>query len=505
MEKNYVIVMKNICKQYPGVLANVQVNFNLEAGEIHGLLGENGAGKSTLMNILYGMQQPTAGDIFINGKKTQIDSPKKALDCGIGMVHQHFMLIKNYSVAANVMLGMRKKLGLKLDEQLASKYLEDFYQEMTHFKVDTKVKIEELPVGLQQRVEIIKILFRGAKILILDEPTAVLTPHETDELFIILKKFKIDGYSIIFISHKLDEIMEITDRVTVMRAGKVIGEVQTKRTNKAELARMMVGRDVIFSLPKKPAKIGEVVLEVKNLAVAVEWGTAIKNLTFSVSRGEILGVAGVDGNGQKELVEAIVGLRPKSAGTVHIMQQDFTKITPTEYMQRCSHIPEDRHEVGVILDYSIADNLILTTHVQEPFSYKGMLNEKAIMKNALEQITDYGIKTPGPNVKVKSLSGGNQQKVVVSREISKCPELLIAVNPTRGIDVGSIEEIQLKILAERDQGKAILLVSTELDEVLALSDRVAVIYEGEFMGITSPETPRASIGLMMAGSRLVEE
>ncbi len=501
MKKEVVVSMRNISKEYPGVLANDRVNFDLAEGEIHGLLGENGAGKSTLMKILYGMEQPTEGDIYIRGIKTAIDTPKSALEQGIGMVHQHFMLIKNFSVAINVTLGMTDRLGYRLDERRAIHLLQEFYSEMTYFKVDPKGIIEELPVGIQQRVEILKILFRGAKILILDEPTAVLTPNETQELFDILKRFTKDGYSIIFISHKLDEIMELTDRVTVMRDGRVIGEVNTKETSKEELARMMVGREVIFRLPKTKQQQGAPVLSVDKLTVDTDWGRAVNKLSFSVHKGEILGIAGVDGNGQKELVEAIVGLRAKTSGVVMLQEQDITNTHPHQFNRECSYIPEDRQEEGLIMEYSIADNLILKNHNQEPFSKHYLLDKEIILNHANQLIEDYRIKTPNAQVMVKALSGGNQQKVVVSREMSKDPDLLIAVNPTRGIDVGSIEEIQVKLLKHRDEGKAILLVSTELEEILSLSDRIAVLYEGEFMGIVSPDTPVESIGLMMAGTR----
>lgn len=504
MPGEIILSMNSIVKRYPGVLANDSVHFNLREGEIHGLLGENGAGKSTLMNILYGMQQPDEGEIVIHGVPVVIDSPKKALDNGIGMVHQHFMLVKPFTVAVNIAIGMKDRFGWKFDDRIARRHVEDFYKKVSYFQVDPDAVVEDLPVGIRQRVEIIKILFRGAKILIMDEPTAVLTPQEAEELFSILRLAAADGYSVIFISHKLDEIMSLTDRVTVMRAGKVIGEVETAETDKKELARMMVGRDVVFRIEKNEVERGAKVLEVENLTVEGEHVTAVKGVFLSVHAGEILGVAGVDGNGQKEMVEAIVGLRKKTSGKVSLFGKDITNITPTDFVRHCSYIPEDRHEVGLILDFSVAYNLILETHVESPFSHNAILNPEAIKSNALRQIDDFGIKTPGPDVKVSSLSGGNQQKVVVSRELSKNPDLLIAVNPTRGIDVGSIEEIQRKILAARDAGKAVLLISTELDEVISLSDRIAVMYEGEFMGVVRPDTPKEEIGLMMAGT-LAEE
>jgi ABC-type uncharacterized transport system ATPase subunit len=493
--------MKGITKRFPGVIANDNVDFELKAGEIHGLLGENGAGKTTLMNILYGLEKPDSGQIHVFGTLQDVRSPRDALALGIGMVHQHFMLVKPFSVAANIVLGMREKTGWQLDEDKAVDLVTEFCAGMEYFKVDPEAIVEDLPVGLQQRVEILKVLFRGTKILILDEPTAVLTPQETDELFVILESLRAKGLSIIFISHKLNEVMALTHKVSVMRSGRVIGTRCTSETNESELAKMMVGRDVMLHFDKKPFCPGCPILSVRNLVVEGEQKlTSVNDISFDVKKGEILGIAGVDGNGQRELVEAIVGLRKPVSGNVNLNGKDTTGQSALAFIDSGgAYIPEDRHEVGLILDFSLSENFILETNSKPPFSKNGVLNEAKINQNAEELLKEYDIKAPSSASTARTLSGGNQQKVVVAREISREPDLLIAVNPTRGLDVGATEYVRLSLLEQRDLSRAVLLVSTELDEILAVSDRIAVMYEGRFMGEATPDTPRETIGLMMAG------
>jgi ABC-type uncharacterized transport system ATPase subunit len=494
--------MKGIVKQFPGVLANDHVDFELKKGEIHGVLGENGTGKTTLMNILYGLVRPDEGEILLYGQRQNIETPNHALKLGIGMVHQHFMLVKPFSVASNIVLGMRDKTGMHFNEAKAQKLVTEFYERTNCFKVDPKLIVEDLPVGIQQRVEILKALFRGAKILILDEPTAVLTPQESKELFDILRKLKDDGYSIIFISHKLHEVMDLTQRITVMRSGKVVGTVNTSNTSQQELAKMMVGRNVIFNFKKATSKPGRSILTVKDLVVEKDKVSVVKGISFEVKAGEILGIAGVDGNGQKELIEAIVGLRKLASGKIELNGKEISNQGIVTFIENGgAYIPEDRQEVGLVLEFDVKDNLVLKSHVRLPFSKYGVLNINNIKQNAEELIKKYQIKVPTSETKVKTLSGGNQQKVVVARELSGEPELLVAVNPTRGVDIGATEYIRQNLLAQRDAGKAILLVSTELDEILAISDRVVVIYEGSLMGEVTSEVSREIIGLMMAGTK----
>ncbi len=493
--------LSGITKRFPGVLANDDVDLEVRTGEIHGLLGENGAGKTTLMNILYGLDRPDSGEIEVFGRRAHIRTPKDAYELGIGMVHQHFMLVKPFSVAANIVLGVRRKTGWGLSESKAETLVRKFTEGMPHFQVNPKAPVEDLTVGLQQRVEILKTLYRQVKILILDEPTAVLTPQESEELFGMLRILRDEGLAVIFISHKLSEVMHLTDRVTVMRGGRVVGSRDTDATSQAELARMMVGRDVAFELVKEPVTPGETVLSVQDLAVEADTKVrTVKEVSLSVREGEILGVAGVDGNGQRELVEAIVGLRPPKRGRVVVGGQDLTGRGAAVFIDKGgAYIPEDRRDVGLVLEFSVAENLVLKSIGKAPNSRRGVLDPKAIHRKAEELVEKFDIRTPSVDAPTGTLSGGNQQKAVVAREIALNPRLLVAVNPTRGLDVGATEYVRMRLLEQRSSGRAVLLVSTELDEIIGLSDRIAVIYGGRIVGEVSPDTPREKIGLMMAG------
>ena len=497
-----VLEVKAITKRFPGVVANADVNMTLQKGEILALLGENGAGKSTLMNVVYGLYKPTEGDIFVNGKKVVMHSPKDAIALGIGMVHQHFQLVPVMTVAENIMLGAESvKNGLLDIKKVAAdvKALSHRY----HLDVDPYAIVEDLPVGVQQRVEIIKALYRDAEILILDEPSAVLTPQEIEGLFEIMKLLREEGKSIIFISHKLKEVLYISDRIVVLRGGRVVGETTPEQATQESLAAMMVGREVLLTIDKQPATPKDVVLSVKQLKARDELGEpALRGISFDVRGGEILGVAGVQGNGQTELVEVITGLRKATAGEIFISGEKMTNASPRTITQKgqSSHVPEDRHAYGMVASYSVADNLILNTYNLEPYSKGITINRPAIIKHAEELIETFDVRTPGPLTPGGSLSGGNQQKMVVAREFSRPSKLLIAAQPTRGIDVGSIEFIHRQIVNKRDEGVAVLLVSSELDEIMALSDRIAVMYKGEIIDIVPrAAATRENIGLLMAG------
>jgi ABC-type uncharacterized transport system ATPase subunit len=497
--------MKDITKQFPGVLANDDVNFEVEKGEVHALLGENGAGKSTLMNILYGLYQPTSGNIYLKGKKVDITSPKAAIDLGIGMVHQHFMLIPALTVVENVILGMKPEKGSILDLEGAAKKITDLAKQY-NMKVDPWAKVWQLSVGQQQRLEIIKALYRGADLLILDEPTAVLTPQEVEELFIMIRQLTGEGHTVIFISHKLNEVMEISQRVTVLRSGRSEATVETKDTSKEELARLMVGRDVFLRFDKKECCPKETVLEMQKVESLNNKGLkALKELSLEVKAGEVLAIAGVDGNGQSELVEAITGLRPVINGKVLLNGKDMTNKHPREILEeKIAHIPEDRHRRGLVMNMSIKENLMLMNYYKEPFAKGIMVDWDFIEKHSEDLVEQYNVKTPGIDVKAKNLSGGNQQKVILGREIYREPNLLIAMHPTRGLDIGATEYVHKRIIQERDRGCAVLLVSTELEEVLSLSDRIAVLYEGEVMGILeNKNVDIEELGLMMAGSKKI--
>ncbi len=495
--------MEGIVKIFPGVLANDHVDFDLEKGEVHALLGENGAGKTTLMNILYGLYRPEEGHIYLNDQEVRINSPLDAINLGIGMVHQHFTLVPPFTVVENVVLGLKSPREPFLDLKGAAEKIKEI-ADRYNFKIDPWAKVWQLSVGEKQRVEIIKALYRGANILILDEPTAVLTPQEADELFEVLRDMKKEGKSVVFISHKLDEVMKISDRVTVLRDGKAIKTLMTKDTSPQELAKIMVGREVIFTLSKSPFKPGEEVIRVEGLRALNDKGLlALNDVSFSIRKREILGIAGVSGNGQKELEEVIYGLRPLKEGKVYFMGEDITGKKP-EYLinKGIGYIPEDRMERGLILDFEVKENAILEIHKDPPFARNGFLNYKEISSFTQRLIEDYNIKVPAINAIVKVLSGGNLQKLILGREISRKPLFLIASQPTRGLDIGATEYIRKKLLEERDNGKAILLISEDLEEVLSLSDRILVIYEGKVMGILDPEFAKNNIeklGLLMAG------
>jgi len=496
--------VRNIVKRFPGVLANDHVHFALRQGEVHALLGENGAGKTTLMNIIYGLYHPDEGEIYINGQKVTIDSPHDAIRLGIGMVHQHFMLVPVFTVAENLILGAEPTKGWSLDLRAAREAVRRLSKQYG-LEVDPDAIVEDLPVGVQQRVEILKALYREAKVLVLDEPTAVLTPQEVEELFVIMRQLTERGVSIIFITHKLKEVLAIADHITVMRRGKVVGTTTPDETNEAGLAAMMVGRQVVLQVEKTPAKPSEVVLAVENLEVEDERGLpAVDDVSFDVRKGEILGIAGVQGNGQTELVEAITGLRRIRRGHVRLGGQEAPDRAPRYLIEHgMGHIPEDRQKHGLVLSYTIADNLVLCTYYKPPFARGLQRNQAAIVENAERLVEQFDVRTPSIFTTAGSLSGGNQQKVIVAREFSRPLSLLVANQPTRGLDVGSIEYIHKRIIQMRDQGAAVLLVSAELDEIMSLADRIAVMYRGKIVAVVvTGEVTKEELGLLMAGSRV---
>ena len=493
--------MHGITKRFPGVLANDSVDFDVKSGEVHALLGENGAGKSTLMKILYGLYHPDEGEILLNGKQVEIASPNDSINLGIGMIHQHFMLVQSLTVAENVALGLPSSRGALTDLDRVSKRilkLADIYG----LKIDPSAYIWQLSVGQQQRVEIIKALYRGAALLILDEPTAVLTPQEVDELFVIMHQMIKDGHALIFISHKLHEVVEISDRVTVLRDGRKIGTRPTSETTKQDLANWMVGREVGFAPDRGNVRIGEVRLQLEEVTCGSDRGTpGLRGVSLEVHSSEILGIAGVSGNGQRELAEVVTGLRKVITGKVFLEGTDITGLTPGEITDRMlSYIPEERMRDGMIKDFTVAENMILREHQKEPYSRYGFLNLGNISRHADELIAKFQVKTPSHETLAKNLSGGNIQKVVLAREISRNPRAILAAQPTRGLDIGATEYVRAQLLEQRKKGAAILLISEDLDEILALSDRIAVIYEGQIMDIVSREnaTPE-KLGLLMAG------
>jgi general nucleoside transport system ATP-binding protein len=498
--------MKGITKRFPGVLANDHISFQLHQGEIHCLLGENGAGKTTLMNILYGLYRPDDGQILLNGKEIHIRSPHDAIAQGIGMVHQHFMLIPVMTVTENVVLGMEVVHNGVLDLKTAAQRIREFSHQYG-LDVDPDAYVKDLPVGVQQRVEIIKTLYRDAEILILDEPTAVLTPQETDELFQIMRGLTDQGKSIIFISHKLKEVMAIADRIIVLRNGRVTGQRTPAETSEEDLAEMMVGREVALIVDKGSASPGEVVLEVTGLtAIDIRKQPVLRGIDLFVRAGEVLGVAGVQGNGQTELVEALTGLHTVTGGSVYIMGQEVTNASPrTITALGVAHIPEDRQSDGLVLSFPIFDNLILCTYYQPPFARGPALQFGEVYDYAERLAREFDVRTPSIALPVQNLSGGNQQKVIVAREFSRPIKLLIAAQPTRGLDVGSIEYIHRRLVQKRDEGVAVLLISVELDEIMALSDRIAVMYEGKIVGtVDADKVTREELGLLMAGTSLQE-
>ncbi len=501
---DFVVEMLNIRKEFPGIVANDDISINLRKGEIHALLGENGAGKSTLMSILFGLYKPDQGIIKVRGEEVNINNPNQANDLGIGMVHQHFKLVHNFTITENIILGIEPKQGLTLNLKSAAKKITDLSLKYK-LNVDPNAIIENVSVGMQQRVEILKMLYRDAEVLIFDEPTAVLTPQEILELIKIMKNLTEEGKSILLITHKLKEIKAAADRCTVIRRGKVIGTVNVSDKSKAELAEMMVGRKVSFRVDKKEQDPGETVLNLKNLTVMSNHGVpGLKDFSLSVRSGEIVGIAGVDGNGQTEIVEAVTGLRKTVSGSIILNNRDISDYSIRDrILSGIAHIPEDRQRRGLVLDYSVEENMVLEIYNKPPFSRRGFLNTGEIRKHADKIIRDFDVRTgEGAVTPTRSLSGGNQQKAIVGREVDHNPDLLIAVQPTRGLDVGSIEYIHKRLIEQRDSGKAVLLVSLELDEVLDLSDRIAIINHGELVGIVNAsETNENEVGLMMTGEK----
>ena len=504
MEAENIIEMLHITKEFPGIIANDDITLQLRRGEIHALLGENGAGKSTLMSVLFGLYQPEAGEIRKNGQVVKINDPNDATALGIGMVHQHFQLIDVFTVLDNIILGaettkfgfLQKKEARKKVEELSEKY---------GLKVDLDAKVEDITVGMQQRVEILKMLYRDNEILIFDEPTAVLTPQEIEELMATMKEFAKEGKSILFISHKLNEIMEVADRVTVLRKGKYVGTVNTKDTNKQALSNMMVGRPVQLEVVKDEARPGETVLKVEHLSVPSHSHKrdAVRDVSFEARAGEILCIAGIDGNGQTELIYGLTGLDKCSAGTVTLCGRDISHASIRHRGENMSHIPEDRHKHGLVLDFTLEQNLVLQRYREPQFQHFGFIRDDQVRGYAQRLIEQYDVRSgQGPVTTARSMSGGNQQKAIIAREVDRDKALIVAVQPTRGLDVGAIEYIHKQLVAERDKGKAVLLVSLELDEVMSLSDRILVMYEGEIVGELDPKTTTVQeLGLYMAGAK----
>jgi simple sugar transport system ATP-binding protein len=497
-----VLEMRDIRKEFPGVVANDGVSFDVRRGEVHALLGENGAGKSTLMNILYGLYRPDGGEIRLNGKPVSFSSAREAIHAGIGMVHQHFMLIPVMTVAENIVLGVEPHIGLLLDERGAEQRVREL-SEQFGLAVDPTALISDITVGQEQRVEILKALYRGADLLILDEPTAVLTPQEAAELFEIVRSLQADGKSIIFISHKLNEVLEIADRITVLRRGKTIETVPAEGATEESLARAMVGRDVLLRVDKKPGEVGGVLLSVQDLHVTDDRGIEkVRGITFDVRAGEIVGIAGVDGNGQTELIDAICGLQKIESGTVTIAGRELTHASARAALDAgIGHIPEDRQRRGLVLEFSIAENIALHDYAKPPDAKWGWIFPNRMVQRARTLIREFDVRGGGPHTRAGGLSGGNQQKVVAAREIGRDPSALIAAQPTRGLDVGAIEYLHRRLVGERDEGRAILLVSLELEEILSLSDRILVIYEGQIVGEHTPDVSEDEIGLEMLGGK----
>ena len=503
-EEQFVIEMRDITKSFGTFKANDQINLQLRKGEIHALLGENGAGKSTLMNVLSGLLEPTSGEILMGGEVVKISSPTKASQLGIGMVHQHFMLVDAFTVTENIILGNEPGRFGMLDRRKAR---EEILRVSNQYglQVNPDAHVRDISVGMQQRVEILKMLYRGADILIFDEPTAVLTPQEIDELAKIMQGLVQEGKSIILITHKLDEIKAVADRCTVIRRGKGIGTVNVKEVNSQQLADMMVGRSVSFKTDKKAADPQEVVLAIDNLVVKENRGLdAVKGLSLEVRAGEVLGIAGIDGNGQSELIQALTGLRKVESGEIVLNDEKITNLRPRKITEAgVSHVPEDRHKYGLVLEMSVAENIALQTYYKEPLSHFGVLNYNEINYHARDLIQEFDVRTVNELVPAKALSGGNQQKAIIAREISRDPDLLIVANPTRGLDVGAIEFIHKRIIEQRDNFKAVLLVSFELEEILNVADRIAVIHDGKIVGVVNAnETSEQELGLLMAGSSL---
>ena len=507
MTHENVIEMREITKVFGEFVANDKINLELRKGEIHALLGENGAGKSTLMNMLAGLLEPTSGEIVVNGQVVKLDSPSKAASLGIGMVHQHFMLVEAFTVAENIILGSELTKNGVLDIARATREINEL-SDRYGLAVNPTAKVADISVGAQQRVEILKTLYRGADILIFDEPTAVLTPSEIDELMAIMKNLVKEGKSIILITHKLDEIRAVSDRVTVIRRGKSIETVEIAGATNADLAEMMVGRSVSFKTEKQEAQPKEVVLSIKDLVVNENRGVpAVKNLSLDVRAGEIVGIAGIDGNGQSELIQAITGLRKIESGSVELKGQSIVGLHPRQITEMSvGHVPEDRHRDGLVLEMMISENIALQTYYKEPLSKKGILNYTNIIGYAKQLMQEFDVRAASEIVPASALSGGNQQKAIIAREVDRNPDLLIVSRPTRGLDVGAIEYIHKRLIQERDNGKAVLVVSFELDEILNVSDRIAVIHDGKIQGIVTPETTnKQELGVLMAGGELEKE
>ena len=507
MAHENVIEMREITKVFGEFVANDKINLELRKGEIHALLGENGAGKSTLMNMLAGLLEPTSGEIVVNGQVVKLDSPSKAASLGIGMVHQHFMLVEAFTVAENIILGSELTKNGVLDIARATREINEL-SERYGLAVDPSAKVADISVGAQQRVEILKTLYRGADILIFDEPTAVLTPSEIDELMAIMKNLVKEGKSIILITHKLDEIRAVSDRVTVIRRGKSIETVEIAGATNADLAEMMVGRSVSFKTEKQAAQPKEVILSIKDLVVNENRGVpAVKNLSLDVRAGEIVGIAGIDGNGQSELIQAITGLRKIESGSVELKGQSIVGLRPRQITEMSvGHVPEDRHRDGLVVEMMMSENIALQTYYKEPLSKKGILNYSNIIGYAKQLMQEFDVRAASEIVPAAALSGGNQQKAIIAREVDRNPDLLIVSQPTRGLDVGAIEYIHKRLIQERDNGKAVLVVSFELDEILNVSDRIAVIHDGKIQGIVTPETTnKQELGVLMAGGELEKE
>mgnify|MGYP000993856538 CR=1 FL=1 len=505
--KTKVIEMKNITKKFGEFTANDNIDLTVHKGEIHALLGENGAGKSTLMNILYGLYTPTSGEIYINGNKVDITNPNIAITQGIGMVHQHFMLVETFSVVENIILGMETTKGLVLDIDLARKKVKEI-SELYGLHVEPDAIIQDVTVGMQQRVEILKALYRGADILILDEPTAVLTPQEIEELMSIMRNLANQGKTIIIITHKLKEIKAAADYCTIIRRGKKIDTVKVDDVTEEDLAEMMVGREVSFAVDKKPMEKGEKILEIQDIVVKDSRKlNAVNGLSLEVYSGEILGIAGIDGNGQSELIEGITGLRPIQSGKVILRDKDITNKTPFDIINSgVSSIPEDRQRRGLVLDFTVSENMILENYYKEPFSTKGRLNHENIKEFSDDLMEKFDIRPRNSNYLAGELSGGNQQKVIIAREVTNDPEVLIAAQPTRGLDVGAIEYVHRYLVKQRDSGKAVILISFELDEIMNVSDRIAVIYDGKIVGIIdAKDADENQLGLLMAGGGAANE
>jgi ABC-type uncharacterized transport system ATPase subunit len=501
MSEAPLLELRGITKRFPGIVANDDVDFDLGRREVHALLGENGAGKSTLMNVLYGLYQPDQGEILMDGKPVSIHSPKDAINLEIGMVHQHFMLIPVMTVAENIVLGTEPtNAGVLLDYEEAVERVQQIARSF-NFAIDPRARVESIGVGQQQRVEILKALYRGAEILILDEPTAVLTPQEARELFGILRSLVREGMSVIFISHKLKEVLEIADRITVLRRGKKIETLPREGASTETLARLMVGREVLLRVKKKPSEPGEALLRVQGLSARDERGLdAVRDVTFEVRGGEIVGIAGIDGNGQTELVEALTGLRKPTSGRVLVEDKDVTgRGARAAFDAGEGHIPEDRHRRGLVLDFTLAENIALHDYRREPESRWGWLFPGRLVRRARRLLKEFDVRGGGPQTPALALSGGNQQKVVIAREIDGDPRVLVSAQPTRGLDVGAIEFVHRRLVEERDEGRAVLLVSLELDEILSLSDRILVLYEGQIVAEFGPDASDEELGIAMTG------